>query len=198
MKVITLDFFLFFDLDLWPVYRHTDHELAICIATSISSMQQIVVQSLDERMLCWPHCPGYSSCTSRLLSGLTEVRWGGPGRCGGGAVSRQRDVRLGNWENIDLVYGWEVLGLSAVVMHFNGLRLWKKNKKINQSINPKLSWKCNNNNSHCRKNNIKNHEPDSSAVPAPLAGSLSWLLGVWEVLMAPMGVTPNCLLINCF
>lgn len=38
----------------------------------------------------------------------------------GHVVQRQRDVRLGNWENIDLVYGWEVLGLSAVVEHLNG------------------------------------------------------------------------------
>lgn len=41
-------------------------------------------------------------------------------RVDGYVVQRQRDVRLGNWENIDLVYGWEVLGLSAVVVHSNG------------------------------------------------------------------------------
>lgn len=38
----------------------------------------------------------------------------------GHVLQRQRDVRLGNWENIDLVYEWEVLGLSAVVVHFKG------------------------------------------------------------------------------
>lgn len=97
----------------------------------------------------------------------------------GYVVQRQRDVRLGNWENIDLVYGWEVLCLSAVVVHFNG---WEPEKASHG-----LSGTCHNNNN----NNIESHAPPPpplslslhaefqlSSLLLLLAGSPSWLLGV--------------------